>query len=288
MINVKRYNDRIDVNEKIIYEGIKFILSHFEKQHVLFPRTIKTFDTKDQIKVEYELPVQYSINKIFDIFKESNYYDCKINCFPYNNNFKKYSTNFNNLKVKDKTTCCFVMINLDLQSVSHNKEKLDNILNKTLNKLSVKFYGESHPTVLWTGNGYHIFQPLEGMIFENDKVFYDSMPNIDRNIDTITEFTRFIVKFFTDGKIDPKHLPSVNSCFIRVPGTFNFKNGEQVKIIQKWDGKSPTVQWITYDFKNYLKQKKIDKIYKRKREIENKLFNYNQQQQQKKQEDKIK
>jgi hypothetical protein len=288
MINVKRYNDRIDVNEKIIYNGIKFILSHFEKQHVLFPRTIKTFDTKDQIKVEYELPVQNSINKIFDIFKESNYYDCKINCFPYNNNFKKYSTDFNNLKVKDKTTGCFVMINLALQAVSHNKEKLDNILNKTLNKLSVKFYGESHPTVLWTGNGYHICQPLEGMIFENDKIFYDSMPNIDRNIDTITEFTRFIVKFFTDGKIDPKHLPSVNSCFVRVPGTFNFKNGEQVKIIQKWDGKSPTVQWITYDFKNYLKQKKIDKIYKRKREIENKLFNYNQQQQQKKQEDKIK
>ena len=288
MINVKRYNDRIDVNEKIIYNGIKFILSHFEKQHVLFPRTIKTFDTKDQIKVEYESPVQNSINKIFDIFKESNYYDCKINCFPYNNNFKKYSTDFNNLKVKDKTIGCFVIINLALQAVSHNKEKLDNILNKTLNKLSVKFYGESHPTVLWTGNGYYIYQPLEGMIFENDKVFYDSMPNIDRNIDTITEFTRFIVNFFTDGKIDPKHLPSVNSCFIRVPGTFNFKNGEQVKIIQKWDGKSPTIRWITSDFKNYLKQKKIDKIYKRKREIENKLFNYNQQQQQQKQEDKIK
>jgi len=288
MINVKRYNDRIDVNEKIIYDGIKFILSHFEKQHVLFPRTIKTFDTKDQIKVEYELPIQNSINKIFDIFKESNYYDCKINCFPYNNNFKKYSTDFNNLKVKDKATGCFVIINLDLQAVSHNKEKLDNILNKTLNKLSVKFYGESHPTVLWTGDGYHIYQPLEGMIFENNKVFYDSMPNIDRNIDTITEFIRFIVKFFTDGKIDPKHLPSVNSCFIRVPGTFNFKNGEQVKIIQKWDGKSPTIRWITSDFKNYLKQKKIDKIYKRKREIENKLFNYNQQQQQQKQEDKIK
>jgi hypothetical protein len=286
MINVKRYNDRIDVSEKIIYEGIKFILSHFEKQHVLFPRTIKTFDAKDPIKVEYESLTQNSIYKIFNIFKGSNYYDCKINCFPsVNNNLKKYSTDFNNLKVKDKTTGCFIMIILDLQSVSHNKEKLDNILNKTLNKLSLKFYGESHPTVLWTGSGYSIYQPLDGMIFENDKVFYDSMLNMPSNIDPITEFTRFVVKFFTDGKIDPKYLPSVNSFFIRVPGTFNFKNGEQVKIIQKWDGKTPTVQWITYDFKNYLKQKKIDKIYKRKRDIENKLFDYNQQQNQ---EDKIK
>src|SRR5919107_4044568 len=139
MINVKRYNDRIDVSERIIYEGIKFILSHFEKQHVLFPRTIKTFDSKDPIKVEYELPVQSSIDKIFDMFKESNYYDCKINCHPFvNNNLKKYSPNFNNLKVKDKTTGCFIMINLDLQSVSHNKGKLDDILNKTLHKLSIK------------------------------------------------------------------------------------------------------------------------------------------------------
>ena len=47
----------------------------------------------------------------------------------------------------------------------------------------------------------------------------------------------------------------------------------------------PQLQWITYDFKNYLKQKKINKIYKRKRDIENKLFDYNQQQNQ---EDKIK
>jgi hypothetical protein len=282
MINVKRYNDRMDISEKIICEGIKFVLSHFEKQHVLFPRTIKTFDSKDPIKVEYELPVQNSINKIFDMFKESNYYDCKINCLPYvNNNLKKYSTDFNNLKVKDKATGCFIMINLDLNSVSHNKGKLDDILNKTLDKLSVKFYGESHPTVLWTGSGYYIYQPLEGMFFENNKVFYDSMLNTHNRIDPITEFTRFVVKFFTDGKIDPKYLPSVNSFFIRVPGTFNFKNGEQVKIIQKWDGKSPTVQWITNNFKNYLKQKKIDEIYKRKREIENKLLDYNQQQKQK-------
>jgi hypothetical protein len=286
MINVKRYNDRIDVSEKIIYEGIKFILSHFEKQHVLFPRTIKTFDSKNPIKVEYELPIQNSINKVFDMFKESNYYDCKINCFPYvNNNLKKYSTDFNNLKAKDKAIGCFIMIKLDLQSVSHNKVKLDNILNKMLDKLSVKFYGESHPTVLWTGNGYYVYQPLEGMIFENNPIFNDPMLNIHNRIDPIIEFTRFALKFFTDGKIDPKYLPSVNSFFIRVPGTFNFKNGEQVKIIQKWDGKSPTVKWITTDFKNYLKQKKIDIINKRKREIENKLFDYNQQQ---KQEDKIK
>ena len=73
--------------------------------------------------------------------------------------------------------------------------------------------------------------------------------------DLTSEFLRFAEKFFTDGKADPKHFPSVKSYFVRVPGTFNFKNGEQIKIIQKWDGKSPFVQWITYDFKNYLNTK---------------------------------
>ncbi|MDQ6723772.1 MAG: hypothetical protein M3Z01_05855 [Thermoproteota archaeon] len=280
MINVKKYNEIMDVSERTIFEGIKFILSHFEKQHVIFPRTIMTFDTKGQVKVEYGSPLQNSINKIFNMFKESNYYDCKINGFPYNS--RQQDTNNINLNVKNKTpsasSASFIMIDLDLQDYSHDKKKLENVLDKTLNKLSIKFYGESNPTVLWTGNGYQIYQPLEAMIFENHRMFYEFIPYVDGGYDLITEFLRFAQKFFTDEKADPKHLPSVKSCFIGVPGTFNFKNGEQVKIIQKWDGKSPSIQWITYDFKNYLIQKKIDKIHKRKKEIENKLDIYKQQQ----------
>ena len=267
MINVKKYNDRIDVGERTIFEGIKFILSHFEKQHKLFPRTIKTCNTKDQVIVEYDPRVQNSINKIFNMFKESNYYDCKINCFPYNDSKQQQQTiDINSEDVKNKTAASFIMINLDLQYFSYDKKKLDNILNMTLNKLSIKFYGESNPTVLWTGNGYNIYQPLEETTFENNKVYYDFLPYTDeRNI--TTEFLRFAEKFFTDGKIDPPNLHSVKSCFITVPGTFNFKNGEQVKIIHKWDGKSPSIQWIAYDFKKYLVQKKIDKIHERKKEI---------------------
>jgi hypothetical protein len=267
MINVKKYNDRIDVGERTILEGIKFILSHFEKQHKLFPRTIKTFNTKDQVKVENELPVQNSINKIFNMFKESNYYDCKINCFPYINNQPQQVTKINLADIKNKTADYFIMINLDLQYFSHDKKKLDDILLMTLNKLSIKFYGESNPTVLWTGNGYSIYQPLEGIIFENNKVFYDFLPYTDKR-DMTTEFLRFAEKFFTNGKIDSTNLYSVNSFFITVPGTFNFKNGEQVKIIHKWDGKSPSIRWIAYDFKNYLVQKKIEKIHERRKEIE--------------------
>jgi hypothetical protein len=35
------------------------------------------------------------------------------------------------------------------------------------------------------------------------------------------------------------------------------KNGEQVRILQKWDGQRPYINWILKDFQRYLVQKKI-------------------------------
>ena len=115
MIDAKKYNERIDVNERTIFDGIKYILSHFEKQHELFPRTIMTSNTKGQVKVEYESSVQNSINKIFNMFKDANYYDCKINGFPYNTQHTKIDPD-----VKNKATASFIMIDLDLQDFSHD------------------------------------------------------------------------------------------------------------------------------------------------------------------------
>jgi hypothetical protein len=141
-----------------------------------------------------------------------------------------------------------------------------------LNKLSLKLNKEAHPTVLWTGNGYHIYQPIEGIVFEEHKIFYDFLPYVDNNRDLTTEFLRFAEKFFTNGKSDPKHLPSIKSCLIRVPGTINPKNdGKVVKMIQKWDSERPAIQWINHDFRDYLIQKRIDKIKQREKENKRKV-----------------
>ena len=51
----------------------------------------------------------------------------------------------------------------------------------------------------------------------------------------------------------------------RVPGTFNSKNGQQVQVIQRWNGKRPAIQWITRDFRDYLIQKRIYKIKEKKK-----------------------
>ena len=39
-----------------------------------------------------------------------------------------------------------------------------------------------------------------------------------------------------DNKADVNHNPSLKSCMVRVPGSINSKNGQEVRIIQEWDG----------------------------------------------------
>ena len=267
MTNSKTTTNSVIIDEETIRENINFILSHFENQHELFPRTIMTLKTRGQRKIEYESDIQKSKEKIFEYFKKSDFIDCKINAFPFNTEHTIVD-----FQVKNRTAASFIMIDLDLKDIENkNKEKLDKHLDETLKNLCIKFNEESYPTVLWTGNGYHIYQPIKGIVFEKYKIFYDFLPYVD-NKNLTTEFLRFSKKVFTNGKDDPKHLPSIKSCLVRVPGTLNSKNNQKVRIIQKWDGKSPGIQWITSDFNDYLIKKKIDKV--SKKEINNKKKEY--------------
>jgi amino acid permease len=52
---------------------------------------------------------------------------------------------------------------------------------------------------------------------------------------------------------------------VRVPDTINSKNGQQVQLIQKWDGKMPAIKWVARAFLHYLIQKRIDKIKEKKK-----------------------
>jgi hypothetical protein len=47
------------------------------------------------------------------------------------------------------------------------------------------------------------------------------------------------------------------NSMLRIPGSINSKNGEQVRILQKWDGQRPYINWILKDFQRYSIQKKI-------------------------------
>ena len=127
------------------------------------------------------------------------------------------------------------MIDLDL-----NNFKSEIALNKALRSTLDRIYGflKVKPTVLWTGNGYHIYLPIKAFVLEEEQVFasFSSSPH-HHEPDLSTKFMRYAEQFFTKGRHDPQHKPSVNNCLLRVPGTYNAKkNGQQVRIIQEWDG----------------------------------------------------
>ncbi len=237
----------------MIEDDIRYILSHFDRQEFLFPRSIMTSKTKGQTFVDSE-------EQMIEYFKESNFVDCRINGYPFHDETERR-----------KLYPSFIFIDLDLSLCSTCKypiRKLDYILKQTTKKIEEKIDG--HPTILWTGGGYHIYQPMKIVTkdgqkrpLEAFKEFEEFIP-IVRN-DLTTEIIRFAAKYFTDGKGDPKHNPSIYSCLVRFPGTVNSKYNETVKMIQPWDGKEAIANTLVLPFIDHLTQLRIEAERLRKR-----------------------
>ena len=60
---------------------------------------------------------------------------------------------------------------------------------------------------------------------------------------------QFSEDFQTNKKGDPQHNPSGNSFLARIPGTINSKCVQEVKIIQRWDGQRPAINYLLRDFR---------------------------------------
>lgn len=138
------------VHPEIISENVDFILSHFHEP--IFPRKIMTKRLGYQIEV-------FSKQEVLDYFESSDYEDCRINAYP----------SFTNYQGINRVAPSFVMIDLDLRDFGNSRDKLDRRLNKILSRIGGVMRG--HPTILWTGNGYHIYQPMDGFILEEEDRF---------------------------------------------------------------------------------------------------------------------
>jgi hypothetical protein len=145
------------------------------------------------------------------------------------------------------------MIDLDLRDFGNVQINLDKGLDKILRKISSGTHG--HPTVLWTGNGYHIYQPIEEFILEEEERFA-RLKEPDGK-DLTSKFIQFAEEYLTNKKGDPQHNPTVNSCLVRVPGTINSKCVQRVKIIQRWDGHKPSINYLLRYFQLWLINEKI-------------------------------
>jgi hypothetical protein len=205
-------------------------------------------------KLGYQVEI-FNKEEILEYFKDSNYEDCRINAYP---PFTEYHG-------INRTPISFLMVDLDLKDFSgeplekKGKASLEKVLNKTLQKITESIRG--NPTVLWTGNGFHLYQPVSGFILEEYETFYEFTKYFDKDLTSM--FIQFAEEYFTDYTADRLHNPTVKSCLVRIPGSQNSKcisKGEdaEVKIIQRWDGVRPPIQPMLRDFRRWLIQKKID------------------------------
>ena len=122
---------------------------------------------------------------------------------------------------------------------------------RTLKNFKERLHG-SHPTVAHSGNGYHFIQPVEGLVLERESIFVELCE------DPSNRFHRFAERFLTNNKSDPAHNPTFLSCMLRVPGSINSENMAEVRIIQKWNGIRPAINWILLYFRRYLIQERFE------------------------------
>ncbi|MGA9845400.1 MAG: hypothetical protein WBP64_21155 [Nitrososphaeraceae archaeon] len=231
-----------------VKEGLDFILTHFKEG---FPRTISTKTT------EGRQVVVYNKDEAFAMFKAANYLDCKINAYP------KYVE----WKGLNRQPPNFIFIDLD----QGRSKLIDKVLNKTLKNICQRFNAAVHPTVIWSGHGYHIYLPVEAFLLEEESEFvrfgYPSR-----------KFIQFSEEFLSDKKADPCHTKglSFKNCMLRIPGSINSKNGtkEEVKIIRKWDGIRPNIKPLLFRFDLYLLVSKSKRFHKKTKQKSKNMMRY--------------
>jgi hypothetical protein len=214
--------------EKMELKDIQFILNHFEGAGHIFPRTISTATTcNKQVLVT-------DIDQIYAKFKAADFKDCRINAYP---DF----TNFHGINMQYPA---FVMCDLDLSKFKTEKLLL-RTLRATVKNIVMDLGENAKPTVLSTGNGYHVYQPIKLPVLERESLF-------ETFITPSTQFIRYAAKKWTKGKNDPANHPSVNSCMVRVPNSINSKNGKTVQVVQWWNGTRPAANGMLFWFHIHL------------------------------------
>jgi hypothetical protein len=215
-----------------VRDWFDFLLNHF--QDPLFPRTVSTRETEGrQVLV-------FSREEALSRFIESDFLDCRINAYP------DY-TEFSGI---NRQAPCFIFIDLD-RSGFNTPEAHKQALSITLKNIEEKFGGK--PTVIWSGNGYHIYQPVDAVILEQEEDFsYFDQPS--------RRFLKFTEQHLSNHKSDPSHNPSFRSCMIRIPYSYNSKciTNSKVIILEKWNGIRPSIRGsLLYDFYLWLANEKI-------------------------------
>lgn len=229
-----------------VEEGLDFISSHL--QEPVWPRNISTRTTGGSQRLVY------SREEALARFAQSNLLDCRISAYP-PNAMENPSVVQRFMGLRTATPNNLIVM-MDLDRCNFATERGLNIaLTRALNNIKDKL--NATPTILWSGRGYHVILPLNsnGAILENIKEFED-IPNIS------LKFLRYIESYLSRKKSDPlhNHTVSLNNSMLRVPGSINSKNGQMVKIIQKWDNFRTEINYLLPGFARYVINEKYTEL----------------------------
>ncbi|MBA4717756.1 MAG: DNA primase noncatalytic subunit PriX [Nitrosopumilus sp.] len=195
-----------------------------------FPRKISTMLTENkQVQV-------YSKGEALDYFIKSNFIDCRISAFG--------------LTEIEHEKPNLIFVDLDDKSA----------LNETLALFHKEIDGI--PLVLNTDNGYAIIQPIQIISLSNVTL------KQKRIFDVSKKFLQFAERYLSNHKCDTGNHPSLKSCMIRVPYSYNkksllqgkSKDESKVSIHSEWDGIRPNVNNLP--FLRHLN--KLDRLYKKR------------------------
>jgi hypothetical protein len=228
--------------------GLDFLLSHFSEP--IWPRNVATAatNTKQHIVEDRDKALLY--------FKGALGQDCRIAIYPNFDRMKEMG--YQNLGPSHIPDQLLIDIDLDDENMQNSKNGImhNSVVKTTLRNIKKHLNG-AVPTVIWTGNGVHILQPLS-----LEKALED-MPEFSKfrknSTDVSVKFMRWAARRLSGERSDHNHNISFASCLTRCPGSINSKNGAEVKIVQRWNGVRTKVpkQFIT-DFLIALVQKEID------------------------------
>jgi hypothetical protein len=210
------YESDININP---IRGLNFILGHLDDQ---WPKTISTHWTANaQIRVNHPEDAIYR-------FSQARLLDCKISAYPeYTDEFRKGAKDCNVVGGRGITPN-FLFIDLDKGAFNGDLALLKAALFRTLHNINEKFHSKFKPTILWSGNGYHIYLPVQlsgpSWCLAHTDVFHDLCPMGDAD----RRFIQWAEQYLSEGKADPAHSKGVSfkNIMLRIPGSINSKNGQ--------------------------------------------------------------
>jgi hypothetical protein len=230
-----------------VQEGLDFIINHLHNP--LWPRTISTKTTENrQVLVR-------SREEALARFEQANLLDCKISAYPPNADENPSAVaRFQGLRTSNPTNI-LAMIDFD-RSDFKSERTLILVLKMTLKNIRDRL-GVYSTTVLWSGRGYHILQPLD-----TNEIILEYIKQFENVQQPSLKFLRFVEWFLSNGKCDLQHNNTVSfgNCMLRIPGSINSKSGQAIRIIQRWNGCRPQINYLLRDFRRYLIDQKFQQL----------------------------